>query len=132
MGTYYPSLEKGYLPAWILVLSSIALYQTAKSYIGVIRAGSAAFDATRASRNFGTWTLLGSVLRLYTAYDIQNGGLYDVTIWSFVIGFAYFGLEWVVFGISVPGRRRGLVITLGTCIWMLIQRNHYIESSASL
>jgi hypothetical protein len=106
----------------------MAIYQTVKAYIAVIRGGQEtyALDSTRAARNFGTWTLLGCILRLYTAYDIQNQGLYDVTLWSFVVGFLYFGLEWVVFGISVPGRRRGLVITGGTIMWMLMQRGHYV------
>jgi hypothetical protein len=109
----------------------MALYQTVKSYIIVIRGGRETFEATRVTRNFGSWTLLGCILRLYAAYNIQNRQLYDVTLWSVVIGFLYFFLEWVVFGISVPGRRRGLIITMGTCIWMLLQRKHYTSPSAS-
>lgn len=105
----------------------MAMYQTAKAYIVVLRAGSETYEASRGVRNFGTWTMLGCVLRLYTAYDLQNRGLYDVTLWSFVIGFLYFGLEWVVFGASVPGRKRGLLITMGTCLWMALQRDHYIS-----
>lgn len=103
------------------------MYKTTAVYVTMLRAGPEKYEATRGFRTFGTWTMLGCVLRVYAAYDIQNRGLYDVTLWSFAIGSLYFGMEWAVFGGSMPGRKRGLLIAMGSCIWMALQRHHYLS-----
>ena len=81
------------------------------------------------SRAFGTRTLLSACVRFYGVYHLEDKDVYNLVLWSFVIGLMYFGSEWLVFGtIRISnGLIQALTVTSISLIWMLSQDRFYIK-----
>lgn len=81
------------------------------------------------ARTFGTWTSLSSIVRLYTAYNINNPLMYQLCLWTYGIAFAHFVSEWLYFGSAKFGRGlvSPLVVSTATAAWMLTQWGHYVQ-----
>jgi len=77
---------------------------------------------------FGTWTALSCIIRLVAAYHINDLPMYYIVLCSYVLAFAHFGSEWLVFGTMKSGR--GLAPVLGvsasSIVWMLVQSDFYL------
>jgi len=81
------------------------------------------------ARTFGTWTAVTSIVRLYAAYHITESAVYELALWTFMIAFAHFTSEWLVFGTAKWGRGLAGPVFVSTCtgLWMLIQWSHYVR-----
>lgn len=81
------------------------------------------------ARTFGTWTALSSIVRLYTAYHINNPVVYEICLWTYAIAFAHFFSEWLVFGSARWGRGLASPVAVSTLTmaWMLSQWSYYVN-----
>ena len=84
-----------------------------------------------AGRLFGTWTLMVCIVRLYAAYNLQIGPVYDMAMWTFVIALCHFSSELFVFKsmtFGLPQLGPFVVATIGL-IWMPTARSFYVQSA---
>lgn len=83
-----------------------------------------------ASRTFGTWTFLSSIVRGYAAYNITTPVVYDLAAWSFGIALMHFVGEWLGFGSAqFKGRFIApLIVASSSLAWMLTQREFYLAA----
>lgn len=90
---------------------------------------SASETSALSSRIFGTWTIVSAIIRLYTAYNISNPQVYQLAIWAYVIAWAHFMSEWLVFKTAAWGRGLAgpIIISTGSLIWMLSQWGYYVK-----
>jgi hypothetical protein len=81
------------------------------------------------ARTFGTWTALSSIIRLYGAYHINDKIVYELCLWTYVLAFAHFTSEWLVFGSARLSRGFIAPMTVATVslTWMLVQWGHYVK-----
>ena len=79
------------------------------------------------SRLFGTWAMVSTVARAYTAYNIGSKELYDIAFSTYAIAVIHFGSEWLVY--KTMTMRSGLLapftVASVTTVWMAVQRGHY-------
>lgn len=82
-----------------------------------------------AGRLFGTWTLITSIVRLYAAYHLHIGPVYNIAMWTYVVALAHFASELFVFKSMSLGTPQLFPFTLATCalIWMPMVRDYYVE-----
>ncbi|KAM0321809.1 hypothetical protein ACHAQA_009906 [Verticillium albo-atrum] len=90
-----------------------------------------AFDQVTplAARLFATWTLLASVVRMYAAYNLHHGHMYDLVLWTYVVASAHFLSELFIFKsikFGVPAASPLTVATIAM-IWMPMQRGYYVQ-----
>ncbi|KAI8459742.1 hypothetical protein BY996DRAFT_4633242 [Phakopsora pachyrhizi] len=83
------------------------------------------------SRTFSVWTFTSGLIRIYTAYNIRDPALYQLSIGTFLIALTHFLSELIIFkstrllngiGIISP-----LVVASVSCFWMVTQYNYYIS-----
>lgn len=81
------------------------------------------------ARTFGTWTALSSIIRLYTAYHINDPILYQLCLWTYGLAFAHFFSEWLVFGSAKWGKGLAspVIVSTVTGTWMLAQWGSYVQ-----
>lgn len=82
-----------------------------------------------ASRLFGTWTLITSVVRLYAAYNLHYGPVYDMAVWTYVVALGHFASELFIFKSMTFGVPQMFPFTLATValIWMPTVRDSYVQ-----
>eukprot|EP00899_Mesostigma_viride_P022829 jgi/Mesvir1/3730/Mv15006-RA.1 len=90
-----------YLRAWLVLVASMRLVSVYFGYVkpSVIKTKvypSAPVTDVHA-RTFATWTMVTCVLCLYTVYENVAGGVYKVTMFSFVAALVHFLLEFLVY-----------------------------------
>ncbi|OJJ80476.1 Erg28 family protein [Aspergillus glaucus CBS 516.65] len=136
--SYLPPFE-GLLPKWLFLVSvistanSLQAYRSpsyaAQLYNAKTPSGQSHTNAL-ASRTFGTWTFLSSIVRGYAAYNITTPVAYDLAAWSFGIALMHFVGEWLGFG-SAELRGRfvaPLIVASSSLVWMLTQREGYLAA----
>lgn len=82
------------------------------------------------ARLFGTWTLITSIVRIYAAYNLKYGHMYNLAIWTYVIALGHFASEMFVFKTLGPfGKAQaGPFIVAGIALcWMPSVRSHYVQ-----
>jgi hypothetical protein len=79
---------------------------------------------------FGTWSALSCIVRLVAAYNIAEPNIYNLALYTYILALLHFGSEWLVFGTMKAGRGIAPVLTIPTIsiVWMLIQRNSYVNA----
>ena len=78
------------------------------------------------SRTFGTWNLLSTVVRAYSAFHLSEPTVYALALSTYVIAVAHFGLEFVVFKTAGgKGMLAAEIIPIMTIIMMLAQQGNY-------
>lgn len=76
---------------------------------------------------YATKNLYTGLIRLYAAYDLTNGAVYDLCIATFVGVLALYGSERFVYGTVAARESMFPFVTAGTgLVWMLAQRGWYI------
>ncbi len=83
-----------------------------------------------AARLFGAWTLMACFVRIYTAYDVGNKALYQLSLLTHVVAAAHFASEWLVFKtfrLTGPQLFPLFAGNVGT-IWMAMQYGHYVAN----
>ncbi|KAK5991339.1 Ergosterol biosynthetic protein 28 [Cladobotryum mycophilum] len=80
-------------------------------------------------RLFGTWTLITSIVRLYAAYHLHIGPVYNIAIWTYVVALGHFATEMFVFKSMTFGLPQFFPFTLATTalIWMPTVRDYYVQ-----
>ncbi|KAF2774409.1 ergosterol 28 [Teratosphaeria nubilosa] len=136
--TSYLPPHPGLLPKWLLFISIVSLGNSIQCYTSL--AGSKQVYANHSAnpkkpqvtelsaRTFGTWTAITAIVRLYAAYNITDPVVYQLGLWTFVVAWAHFASEWLVFGTARMGR--GLagpaLVATGTGVWMWVQWGSYV------
>ncbi|SPN98490.1 probable ERG28 - involved in synthesis of ergosterol [Cephalotrichum gorgonifer] len=82
-----------------------------------------------AARLFGTWTLLASIVRLYAAYNLHIGPVYDMAVWTYVVALGHFGSELFIFKSMTFGKPQFFPFLFATTalIWMPTVKEHYVQ-----
>ena len=82
------------------------------------------------ARTFGTWTFLSAIIRFYGAYRLDDGDMYKLVLWTFVLAQIHFGTEWLVFGTARlgVGLLPSLMVASGSLVWMVCQWGFYVNS----
>lgn len=80
------------------------------------------------ARLFGTWTVIVSIVRLYAAYHLHFGPMYNVAYWTYIVAFGHFVTELFVFKSMTFGVPQAFPFTLATMalIWMPLVRDYYV------
>lgn len=80
------------------------------------------------ARTFGAYTLVTGVLRLVTAYNINNAPLYFVALWAYVVIVGYWGTEWLKYKtVKGGGALYGsIVVDGGGLVWMILMWRYYV------
>ncbi|PQE28896.1 putative ERG28 involved in synthesis of ergosterol protein [Rutstroemia sp. NJR-2017a BBW] len=147
VSTYLPQSE-GLLPKWLLFISVTSLFNTVQCYLTLkftrqiynappTKSSSSAATSypsdtsatPLSSRTFGTWTLITSIVRLSTAYNVNNPQIYQLGYATFAVAWLHFMSEWLVFGSCKMGK--GLagpaIVSTVTLIWMWMQWGFYVQ-----
>lgn len=82
------------------------------------------------ARTFGTWTAITAIVRLYAAYHLAVAPVYDLALWTFGVAFAHFATEWLGYGTAKLGRGLAgpLIVSTTTGVWMLLQKEYYVQT----
>ncbi|KAI0087296.1 Erg28 like protein-domain-containing protein [Irpex rosettiformis] len=124
----------GILPKWLLLVSAMAIFNTVQNFTTTKLThrlyNRLPIVAPVQARTFAVWTLMSAVVRFYTAYDIHNKTLYDMSLLSFLIVFGHFTSEIFVFRTA---KLNGPVISpliVGTTslVWMITQYDFYVKA----
>ncbi|KAI6784815.1 putative ERG28-involved in synthesis of ergosterol [Emericellopsis cladophorae] len=82
-----------------------------------------------AGRLFGIWTLLTSMIRVYAAYNLHNGPIYNIAMSTYAVALLHFSSEMFVYKtmtFGLPQFFPFFFATLG-CIWMPMVRDSYVQ-----
>ncbi|CDK25036.1 unnamed protein product [Kuraishia capsulata CBS 1993] len=129
---YLPQTS-GLLPKWLVFISAVSIFNSAQTYISGLELTRRVYEnkpletTGLSARTFGTWTLISAVIRGYGAYYITNPQVYDITLCSYFIAIAHFGLEWFVYKTAKFGKGLlgPLIVATTSITWMLSQRGYY-------
>ena len=82
-----------------------------------------------AARLFGTWTTVACLVRLYAAYNLHIGPMYDIAMWTYVIAFGHFASELFVYKSMTFGLPQFFSFLFATTalVWMPSVRSHYVQ-----
>ena len=129
MARLLPLRRGSYLPYWLFFMSLLAFFNTYLCYTTVVPANkdthpNIAYPLTNqltplAARFYGTWTAVSGILRLVTAYRMNEKGLYFTTWAGFVVTCLNFGSEVLLYK-TATWRSVGVGIALDiiTVVWM--------------
>jgi len=129
MAHLLPLSRGSYLPYWLLLMSFLAFFNTYLCYVTFVPADkdahpNIAYPLTNqltplAARFYGTWTAVSGILRLVTAYKMNEKGLYFTTWAGFVVTCLNFGSEVLVYETTTWGSLGvGLALDIFTVVWM--------------
>ncbi|KAH0544294.1 hypothetical protein FGG08_001557 [Glutinoglossum americanum] len=125
--------HQGLLPSWLLLISTVALFNSIQNYATIaltqrVYAAQPKQTTPLSARTFGTWTALSSVIRLYAAYHVTNPQVYQMALFSYVIAWAHFMSEWLIFRTAKlgPGLAGPLVVATTSLVWMVNQQDFYV------
>ena len=68
------------------------------------------------------------MVRVYAAYNIATPAVYDICLWSYVVAFAHFFSEWLVFKTARlnEGLLGPVLVSTMSILWMASQREAYL------
>ncbi|CAF9907970.1 MAG: ergosterol biosynthesis protein [Heterodermia speciosa] len=127
--------HQGWLPYWLIVVSGFGVLNMTQCYRSSAFArrtfdgpASAAEVTPFAGRLFGSWSLLSCIMRLYTAYNVENKDLYILTLVTYLIVLGHFAGELFVYGTMKIGKGLAppLFVATTSVIWMLAQSSFYL------
>ncbi|KAF1998782.1 Erg28-like protein [Amniculicola lignicola CBS 123094] len=142
---------KGFLPQWLFITSVLALGNTAQAYLTtsftqrvyntwnpkyptsstgkVSKVPSNSPATPLSSRTFGTWTFLQGVVRMYAAYNINDGRFYSLAMCVYAVAWMHFVSEWLVFRTAKWGEGLAgpVIVSTGSLIWMFLQWGSYVD-----
>ncbi|GHJ84294.1 hypothetical protein NliqN6_0696 [Naganishia liquefaciens] len=125
--------NSGALPLWIAFSTVLGVFNTVQCFISPklskrVYSRKPQQVTPLTSRLFGTWTLLASAVRLYTAYHITDQGFYDITLFTYALAFTHFFSELLIFRSASlgPGVLSPLIVASVSTYWAYTQRAYYI------
>ena len=124
-----------FLNPWLTALhqtSALSLNSTIICYAALVRRAyshATPSDVTPlSSRTFGTWNLLSTIVRIYTAYHIYEQTVYILALWTYIVALPHFGSEWLIFGTAGgKGMLAAEATPVFTIMAMLWQWNQYVK-----
>ncbi|TRM65035.1 Erg28 like protein-domain-containing protein [Schizophyllum amplum] len=135
VSAYLPNAT-GYLPYWQLLVSVTAIVNGIQNFFS-FKAARKIYNNVATNepvtplqaRTFGIWTLTSGVVRAYCAYHIHEKIVYDMTLFTYLLAFAHFSLELLVFRSAKPnpGVMSPVVVSTSSLIWMLTQYDFYVR-----
>ncbi|KAF8606641.1 Erg28-like protein [Ceratobasidium sp. AG-I] len=133
LSSYLPQAV-GLLPKWQLLVSSLAVFNTIQNFLTLsltkrIYSKQPHNVTPLQSRTFGIWTLTSAILRFYCAYHVNEKVVYDLTMWTYVLAFAHFSSELLIFrtaGIG-PGLLSPVIVSTTSFAWMWSQYDFYVS-----
>ncbi|KAK9465347.1 hypothetical protein V1512DRAFT_266110 [Lipomyces arxii] len=125
----------GILPKYLLFISVVSAFNSAQSYFGGLTLTRRVYEAKPSevtplsARTFGTWTFVTAVVRLYGAYHITDPAVYDITYATYLVAFAHFTSEWLIFKTAKFGKGLlgPLIVSTSTIVWMTLQKAFYLS-----
>lgn len=83
-----------------------------------------------AARVFGVWTILAGIVRIYTARDVHNRALYELSLITHMVAAIHFSSELLFFKtLKLSGPQFfPLAAGFGGTIWMTLQYGHYVSN----
>ncbi|GAA6009479.1 Erg28p [Rhodotorula paludigena] len=124
----------GYLPYWMLFVSSVAVFNSAQNYLTTsltrkVYARSPASVNPLQARLFGVWTLMSAFVRLYASYHVTSKPMYDLALISYVIALWHFGSEAVLYRTcGLKGLAGPLIVSTTSLTWMISQYDFYVRA----
>jgi len=125
--------HRGLLPSWLVFVSTVALFNSIQNYTTIsltqrVYAVQPKQTTPLSARTFGTWTALSSIIRLYAAYHVSNPQVYQLALYSYVIAWAHFMSEWLIFRTARLGAGLAgpLAVATTSLVWMVSQREFYV------
>ncbi|KAH6685903.1 transmembrane domain-containing protein [Plectosphaerella plurivora] len=82
-----------------------------------------------AARLFGTWTLIASLVRMYAAYNLKYGHMYDLAIWTYIIALGHFSSEMFIYKSMTFGKPQAgpFIFATVALVWMPLVRSYYVQ-----
>eukprot|EP00897_Mesotaenium_endlicherianum_P010159 jgi/Mesen1/9171/ME000591S08498 len=123
------------LGIWLLLLAFLRLSSVYFAFFNSWALKTAVFSKAEVTslhaRTFGTWTALTCMLTAICAFNLDCKPLYLATVLSFIVAFAHFFLELVLYGtMSISN-----FATVGTfagvsVMWMLLEWGKHFPSDS--
>ncbi|KAL0954847.1 hypothetical protein HGRIS_003786 [Hohenbuehelia grisea] len=135
LAQYLPS-SPGWLPKWQLIVAAMAVFNGVQNFVTLKltrriynNVPSQSVTGLQA-RTFAIWTLTSAVVRGYAAYHIHEKVIYDMAIATYVLAFAHFSTELLIFRTAKinPGVLSPVIIASSSLIWMLQQYDYYVKA----
>lgn len=73
---------------------------------------------------YGTWTLLSSLIRVYSALRFENFDLYMLCMCTYGVAAMYFSLERTVYRVEDPKSKWAILVAVITSFWMAVQASY--------
>ncbi|KAL9934934.1 hypothetical protein V8E36_006010 [Tilletia maclaganii] len=129
-------VPEGLLPKWLLLVSTMAIFNCVQNYVDYTfsrkvyaRAPLSQAQVTPLSaRTFGVWNFASALIRTYAAYNMSSRPVYELAMWSFVIALAHFSSEVAVFKTAKlsPGIISPLIVASSSLAAMALQYKYYL------
>lgn len=129
--------QGGYLPHWLFFISVLSIFNSVQTYFSTdltkkvySKAPTQEFSPLGV-RTFGTWTFITSIIRLYGSwYLAHNKQVYELCLWSFIVAFGHFNLEWLVYKNCKfdKGFMGPFIVSTSSIVWMIMQKDFYCSS----
>ncbi|EGF79926.1 hypothetical protein BATDEDRAFT_25441 [Batrachochytrium dendrobatidis JAM81] len=128
-------LPAGNLPKIIAFVGILAVYNGLQCFVPSMRMTPRIYSKQPAqvtplmSRMMGTWTITSAIVRLYTAYNMNDRSAYHMCMWTYVIALSSFSLEVFVYRtapLSSPGVFPAMIISSGLLVSMFSYYSFYI------
>ncbi|KAK7735544.1 ergosterol biosynthesis protein [Cytospora paraplurivora] len=83
-----------------------------------------------AARLFGVYTILAGLIRVYSAYEVNDAALYQLSLLTHLVAAGHFTSEIVVFKTIRLGWEHAFPLSaaFGGSIWMALQYGHYVKA----
>ncbi|PNY27767.1 Uncharacterized protein TCAP_02304 [Tolypocladium capitatum] len=134
LSRYLPPGEGGYLPYFLLFLSTLAIAHSVVCYVSDPETSLRQYSVPArpppsglCARLYGMKNVYTSLIRAYAAYNISNPQLYALAMASFLGVVFLNGTELVVYRTARPKECAVALIAPTTALlWMSSQRHYYI------
>jgi len=135
LSSFIPA-HNGYLPKWQLLVAVTALGNTVQAFLGLATTRriynlQPGLVTPLSSRTFGVWTILSSIVRFYAAYHINEKAVYDIAMWTYLIAFAHFASEVLIFRTAtIKGPTVApFIVATTSLVWMFLQYDFYVSTT---
>ncbi|KJA22893.1 hypothetical protein HYPSUDRAFT_163843 [Hypholoma sublateritium FD-334 SS-4] len=133
--SYHLPTSAGWLAHWQLLVAASAVFNTVQNFC-TLKLTRRLYNNVPAptitalqARTFAVWTLTSAVVRAYAAYNINNKIMYDMAFLTYLIAFAHFSSELLIFrtaSINVAVLSPVIVSTT-SLVWMFTQYDFYVR-----
>ncbi|KAJ7650348.1 hypothetical protein FB45DRAFT_887653 [Roridomyces roridus] len=125
---------EGWLPKWQLLVTVLAVFNSAQNFTTlkltrrIYNKVPPATITPLQARTFAAWTITSAVVRGYAAYHLNEKIVYDMALFTYLIAFAHFASELLIFRTAAPnpGVIAPVIVSTTSLIWMFTQYDFYV------